>query len=453
MVALVMVVCISLSLGCATVHKVRRAPEVAASKKATSGIYYALPRTVCTITVPIQRSDFKPGPFAKDAARFGLVVDTEPKTEFSHDVPSLQPYSERDPSQLFMVKIQGKVWERRNLEIELNQAGLIVGSTATVESMLPEMVVKTLETAVSVIGTLSGPLPTKAEGTKAMTNRFEGIEDTPQVAAYKRLLWLKAARDRLIDGSEPLASVDPDTYKAALADLDAQLKAQMELFAGKVEKKAWAAVYEVRPVAGKPLEGDLFTLDKKTGFKNLAVGPTEEVRPVGPAPEWASVGAPTTGNKVTVSAAEVDTGLKDIIELPVDTKKAQGFYYRVPGQGDVTVKEQGSPIFSGRVAIAQYGRIATLPRSTGSWRKSSYTTEFFPDSGSMKKLSASGEPLDPELVSRTLTAAGTYAENRREQQAAEDAAREARRQQQLQMLKDFLQRGTGTVTGTGSAAQ
>jgi hypothetical protein len=92
----------------------------------SSGLDYALPRTVLDVEVVAEKTITKPGPFAAYAERYLGVVDVPLRetTEYRIKEVRLKSHAERDPSQVFRIEADGI---SNALLVNLNQQGVITG--------------------------------------------------------------------------------------------------------------------------------------------------------------------------------------------------------------------------------------------------------------------------------------------------------------------------------------
>ena len=134
-------------LGCGTSHKVYRADKVHAER----GIYYALPRTVITVELPIIQTTYTAGRYAQFSEEMlGMKAESENNVSYKLGTPVLGTRTESDPNEVFLVKIAGNPLETRTLMLELSEDGRLASAQSDVENKMVDFVISTIKTTASI---------------------------------------------------------------------------------------------------------------------------------------------------------------------------------------------------------------------------------------------------------------------------------------------------------------
>ncbi|MDJ0838121.1 MAG: DUF4831 family protein [Acidobacteriota bacterium] len=138
----VLVLWILLFSGCATTHRVYRSTE---APPEVNGVYYSLPRTVMSVTVPVTQTIIIPGRYSSYAAEYlGQKVPQEKSRSYKVGVPVIGVRAEADPNHVYLVKINGGPLEQRQLELALNDHGLLTNAKTAVENKAVDFTINTV---------------------------------------------------------------------------------------------------------------------------------------------------------------------------------------------------------------------------------------------------------------------------------------------------------------------
>lgn len=221
------------------------------------------------------------------------------------------------------------------------------------------------------------------------------------------------------------ANMSAEAIDKIVADLDKQIKIASVDFRGSSKEITWLARFDWAPTKDQDscIATEIMALDKAWGVKGLngvngcpqISNKAEGVR-VGFLKHYGS-------DKICLNdkdCEKINVGTEKSSNLIADTvsdntpepkgDEANGYYYRIPGMADISLTKNSStePYFSSEIAINQLGVVRALPSSTGSWRKSSMNVEFYPNLGSIKKVTASGEALSTDSISQLGESIKTY---------------------------------------------
>lgn len=404
-----------LSAGCATKHIV---VPVTKETKTESGVFYWLPRTVVVVDLPITKSVKKRTPFWTsaganeqnekqaiiDAAKIelglekdDLFLEANEKKSFKTGVPTITTRGESDPQQLFFVKLKGGFLKNRNFNIKLTEDGLISSAESKVEDKTLEFTMKSLESFAKIAG-----VALKAMALQDVSNKtrppnlppwaFQIIEDIKGV---------RTARLQLISGEKAPPNISIDALKYMVEQLD-QLESQLIAhLTGVTETATKTLRFEIRPNgsdSSTPLILNLATI-----FDD---GLTFGTHPQVANPEIPAGFAGSTGVGKIVSIQidlypSTQRAAFDLIDRSL--KGERSYYYRVPATALATVRG-GKEIVRSQLAIAQYGKVLSLPPDINS-SSSVYKPTYYVNSGALQELLIQGNALDPSTVSSLATAA------------------------------------------------
>lgn len=214
-------------VACSTTHRVYRADKTTNIE----GVHYSLPRAVTAVEIPITKTVYIPGQYARFAEELlGVKASTKKEVTFKVGSPVLSTRTEADPDQVFVVATAGGAFEDRTLLMELTKAGVLTEGKSEVKSKVSDFVVETLKTAASIAGKVIAPGATKAVSL-----------DIPEYEVRSLLKELNTRR-RMI-----LSVTDANTI---IADLTRELgNARVSSVANRLQSQRQIAI---------PLKGDHF---------------------------------------------------------------------------------------------------------------------------------------------------------------------------------------------------
>lgn len=145
------------------VHRVTR--EMTASQKRMKGVFYALPRTLVLVKVPISRTDKLPGKYEKFArCFFPEEADrrvTSPGTEFevSNEI-TMETKGEPDPNQIFIVNTKAGLFQTKSLLMAYTEDGVLSSAKAETKDESIDFAISTFKTLASLGGSIAkGAIP------------------------------------------------------------------------------------------------------------------------------------------------------------------------------------------------------------------------------------------------------------------------------------------------------
>jgi hypothetical protein len=324
-------------------------------------IVYGLPRTVFKVTIDMEKTVRKPGPYAKYASDLlGLNdVTHDESEEWSIDQITVKSSEEIDPSELYIInsnslfqtnvlklKKEGLILdlspslfnpdETVSKSIKVNGADVPLTDLGADEYFISKK--DTLYRRVKIDSTFMR-IPYIVEKKKILT--------TDQLAekAAKRLMELRDGKHLILTGE---ATVYPQN-DAAIVEMNRLEKEYLELFTGKLWKEKHCYIYEVIP--DKDVAGKVITIANYSSSTGLSTGP------VG--------GTPVTFELIPEKKTK-DLLLLDNKQMEVKGKSQinnayDRLYYRVPDIANLIVKIGNENLMSSRKLVFQFGEIIQLP--------------------------------------------------------------------------------------------
>jgi hypothetical protein len=192
------IICLFLAVqmlsGCVAKNVVKKVSNLPPGAKTNiKGVYYALPRTVVSVSVPIKKTIKLPGEFRQFAHCFFPGIDPvedviqEEKHIFSLGTPVFAIRGEPDATKVFMVKINGGFFEDKTLQMDLTEGGVMTKAEATTENKALEFASKAFKTFVA-IGTQAVGRGPASEGEKRKSSPAENDCEERYTMDLKNLL-------------------------------------------------------------------------------------------------------------------------------------------------------------------------------------------------------------------------------------------------------------------------
>jgi len=320
-------------------------------------LIYALPRTVFTIKLELERTIDIPGPYAKYAGELlGLedVIISEEELWSVRSV-SLNSHEEADPSELYVIEsntlIQSNVLalKKEGLILDLNpesvhQAKSIpdgkeinLNQFRSYDLGSDEYYLVQTDTAYKRVSVDSKfiRIPYIVEKKKILT--------TEQLAerAAKRLMDLREGKFMILTGE---ANVFPQS-EAAIDEINKMEKELTELFAGKTFEDIRTFTYSYIP-------------EKELADKPVEILKFSEV--TGPADTTAKNGVPVI---LELIPEQKTKDLSRITRAPsgTTTPGPDKIYYRIPDVVNVKITMGNETLYNSRKLVSQFGEVMQLP--------------------------------------------------------------------------------------------
>ncbi|MFO7616509.1 MAG: DUF4831 family protein [Bacteroidales bacterium] len=356
-------------------------------------LFYSLPRTVLDISVVVDKTITRPGPFAAYAERFlGIpgVVNAE-SVEYAIVEVKAASHPEKDPDQTYLLKTHGHAYGAR---VSLTADGIIRGVNIPINTDLtisqvtvadlreakfdnPEYPELTLrknfepvpDTIFRIVRTDTSfyrlPLIRKVEGQKTLLAQAE--------EAASVLMKIRSSRFAILNGDifdsldSPVAFPEGSSLEVILRELGLLEQDYMSLFTGRSQ-----TTRETHHFTYTPLGADLSEESTLCYFSRL-YGISEE--------------RAGNGEPVTISLSRSVLNRAEPIRFDEGTDKApreKGLAYRIPEQARVEVNRLGQNLFAREMLIAQCGTVGFIP--PGVLADDKTAIEFYPAYGSIKNI-------------------------------------------------------------------
>ena len=346
------------------------------------------------------------------------------KVTFEISDPKLLVTAVPDPAHTYLIDVKGGFFNQKDITIKLNEIGIITGMDATVTDKTLEYAVTFLEVASTIAPLmLSIPETRPPQPLPRCTgeSRVQAHKIVNQISDFGE------ARKKLITGTGRV-SIGGEAFDSMLAEINKMEKQLLEKnFTGYKNKIEWKPLLEYTPLENNE-KVLLFSITDKGCIKipeknsqNPVVDNLDEIQvPV------------AIDNVCKIDTDRQDVVIEDIsllITVPADYKENarlekiraanydsskqedQGIVYRIPARAKVEVvrkellpRTNPKTVVMSKPQIAQLGLEATLPAKLG-YGKSGYSLEFYDNTGSLKKVGGSSEPIPTTTITKSATAA------------------------------------------------
>lgn len=458
--------------------KVERLPPNKQPSK-MNGVFYALPRTVVKVDLPVNRVEKSPGEFveftpcffpnenfiATGSIEFGIAAD---KIKFDTTfIP--------DTQQVFMIKTNGGKFETKSLELALTESGVFVKATAETNNQAIDVLTGTIKSGVGLLAkaaslellTSPGVVANnvqdtaRAECAATLGRAVDAQKFANALSFYKKIETLENRRDAILNTTAPSASVPADTLKLTLDELDKTIRdLKQSGFLGTKDILTWNASFRLNPkLLNDPNPGDpakmsvqLFSISKDEGIcQILALNQGVLFNQIDPRFTRRNTPCASAGKTVSLEVATGEDGeggpggtlMSDKVkDAKLEQKGDRGFYYRVPGRAIAFLYQEGAvagikdELGRAPLSIAQFGQVVSLPASAGG-RKTKYSLDLYESSGGLKNFVMGSSALIEKANIEDLTgAAGTAIEAAGERKKAKAPASEL---DQLKQQREILE--------------
>ncbi len=347
-----------------------------------STVVYALPQTVFSVDVLVEKKIQKVGPFASFSEKYIGVTPKIISNGVDWNIKSiaLTEEGEVDPQHFYKLTSVGNY--QPNL-IQLTPKGLIQGFNMTqsktekevAASLIKEEIFVEIEygkfsidpnllitndTVYKVVETDTAfiKVPELKEQAKA-----KSIEDKAKEAAHQ-LFKLRKRRFKILTANYEVLPPDGKAYEVIVRELDKLEKEYLALFLGKevrvMEKGQFSytpssndkggVIFRISPAKGLVDVSDLKAVPVRVVFKDLSVTSELPVLPQDP--------------NVTTNSL---------------------IHYRIPGQAEVSILQGKKLLYKKNHLISQFGKVMTMPSQV--LMHEGYRIEFYPESGAIKSIS------------------------------------------------------------------
>ena len=398
-----------LLVGCASAFDVYRVQKPCDGCSKTFGkeaLFYALPQTIVTVDAVVDKRVVTDGACKGELALLG--ADAEALVSRSKlGAVAIGSRAEPDPTQIFAIKLSHKWYQKLTSSFSLSETGLLTAAELAVENQAVDFAVTTLKTAVGLAvktGTFGGKVPNALTKTDCQKKKDE-------------IDRLRGIRAKLTEGTQtPNFPPDGAALALMLDKLTEREKALVADFIGSAELTTGTVHCEVSPddSDGESTK-DLFKL-AEDGV--IAIGtcrvPSELVAVKATKSLVSAVFVTKPNNQLAGIASAASGGRTD---------DPSGLVYRIPATTNIEIRNGTTPVAFERRLVAQFGTIATLPRTADvSTFQSSVKAALYSGTGAMQKLDLAGTPQGTGAITGVADAAGTILDARAAARKAEAAA-------------------------------
>lgn len=425
-----LIVIIFFLIGCGTKVVVQHVKDKPITK---DGVYYALPKSVVIVKMPIKRITKTKGDQAqciKYLDRVGFtegevkaIKDQDKKFDelpegprefvsFELGKPEISTIGVPDTDNIYLVEVDGGFLKKQNTLLKLTETGLITNFDITVTDQSLDLAIKTLEVGASIVSKVLTFGVLKAENGQCdnILNRIKEVED-----ARMSLLTSKAI------------VTNEATFNLLLKKLDENLTRYLNAIRGTTTAVEWTVTFRYIPeknikrnkeISKEIIEHKqvLFEIPDKcklsiiTGQDDIPVPGifAKETKTSRHCEEGKSI--------ISLVIARQSTGFADIVEQnSLKDSPEHGVRYRIPAEASAKIikhnvsssgsgyKESTTLIATNKLQISQFGTVVALPPSTGPG-ETGYKIEFYTDTGSLKSLGATSATISPETIGKLGTA-------------------------------------------------
>ena len=333
--------------------------KMSATKSTDYGVQYFLPKTVLTIKVEYSKITQKAGSYAKYAGTsLGLdekSVIAEDQIYYTLDKISVESKGIPDKKESYLVEFKAKTTAPF---VYLTEDGLICTINAEYEMPKP---------APQNVKAGDDPKLPAVNVESLFTEEYlrAGSPLTKAKVAAKRIIEWRESRNDLLTGNAENAPRDGEGIKIALASLEAQEKAMMELFTGTTTVEKFDSEFEVEPMADLNKEV-LFRFSKYLGIVDAV---------------------DLSGSPVYINLIKTDEETEYIETDPKKkAKEPESIVYNVPGKASVEIFFGLNSLYKNTIQIAQFGNRQILATSLFEDKKAPVKVYFYPNTGAIKQI-------------------------------------------------------------------
>lgn len=423
-----------LSTGCSAKHLAFKAgdPQIKDAKDRAETIPIFLPRTVLefrcngvvTTNKPGKLLEVAPEAEVKTAAEeLGIKLNKETKPPFAFSIkdPVLVTRGERDPGELYFIRMDTGPFKKTEFSAQFSSDGVPGLISSTVENKGLEFTVKALEAVASIAGKVISlgvkSTPTDFTGTvKKDTKLLDSI-----VAQIKKV---RKYREDLISGKITSAQVDEKIFVRMLDELSKSESDLIAYFKGTSIDATYPIVVTIRPSAlgtsEKEKAYNLFDLSESSGFKKSTDNPDAQLGPLAEELHNETGGAASTVS-ITLKKPS-DSEVEALKDINFAKAAERGLPYRIPARVVAEVKvnvpaepatptkkhvpEKNISLIKSELLLAQWGAVNHLPPRVG-WPGSTFKPTYYGETGGLKELSVTGTPITPDSLGSIDKATGS----------------------------------------------
>ncbi|MGM0612780.1 MAG: DUF4831 family protein [Bacteroidota bacterium] len=358
--------------------------EIEENEKSGEGLYYALPRTRIIVDVQVKKTMKYRGPYADYASKYlGLDnVTKENKSSFDIQDINISTIYEADPEQFYFVELNEENNQgARNLMLELTESGIIanVNDTATFNTSSQVVFMSDNDESDDFNKTFSyfpdknlyEKVDTIIEEVTRDTITFKKkvlkrkmVEKSTEKKAQEAADFILKVREQkmnLITGYQETA-YSQETMKYMFDRLNDMETKYLKLFTGMQASETLSYRFSYMP------PDNVYRINEKIFRFSEEKGVLEE-----------------DGEQGDIVSLEINRqrrtkNMYEHIKANYDKdKEHNGFYYRLPEDANILVKQNEKPLAEMILQISQFGVVNSLPASYNNLR-------FYPSSGMIKTI-------------------------------------------------------------------
>jgi hypothetical protein len=320
--------------------------------------------------------------------------DPKDAVDFTIGAVSLTARTEPDPDQVYAIALHSGFLSSTSYAFEFSDQGVLGTATRSSQSLVADYASKTITAVTAAAAAMPG------FGGAALSAPGPG----PCQRALLELDSLRSARRALVEGKASTQGLSKEALEVLLGELSVIERDYVSRFAGKPTSVEGAVVCDYTPggtTSDKPVELFRFT------SRGIARAAPECAVPADLRDPSAS-GSGDAADAVVLTIHRA-AAIAEKVQGPETNagEKGRGVYYRIPGQGYVTVaravRGEGqaaglSPLAGGRFSIPQFGRVMSLPGEADPGDAArSYTVMLDPVTGAILRYAppAEGDPPPP----------------------------------------------------------
>jgi hypothetical protein len=336
----------------------------------TEGVIYALPRTGLSIRVKLVKESFRPGPYSQYAEKYLGYTDVKVSASESWRIVGLQvqSFGEADPDAVY--KTIGPASSMVSLLSDGTIAGINVGPLEKGEAIRGSDFIDNSEIPAILFPDQSSDDQYDIEmvpetGEEKMLIKSNEVK-AREAADY--LFRLRKKRAYTILSPSDGVPEDGKGYEVFIKQVEELENEYVSLFVGKSFQSEQEFIFNYIPGSENVKNEVLFRFSVEKG-----VLPKTDI----------------SGKPISI---EMIKDQKMVTSIENANQPGQpsglissrsGLFYRIPVNASVTISEGINPLYSGRIAVAQFG--LTLPVSEF-LVKEDYSLFFNPVTGSLKRV-------------------------------------------------------------------
>jgi len=346
-----------------------------------STVVYALPQTVLKIDVVAEKTILRRGPFADYTEKYLGITDMVNSDGVAWKLKSVQldAVGEVDPEQyhkittsvnyepgLIALTPEGLIrgFNLQNTKEEKKTENVFTVSGEDIDIQYGEFSIDPIlkyreDTIYKVVETDTAFVKVPVLEKQAIT---KSLEEKAAEAAHQ-IFKLRKRRFKILTANFEVLPPDGKAYQIIVDELAKLEQEYLSLFIGKKVSSRKCFQFSYTPKKGEK-GGIVFRMSPKSGpvkVDDLA------------------------GRPIRVDFKNLNLTNELVLLSSAGEQPQKQIYYRIPGMADVTISNGKGILFSKRMGIAQFGKIASMPAEV--LLNENYGIEFYPNLGSIKNIS------------------------------------------------------------------